>query len=54
MERSLQNGNPISKKNIAIKRPGYGIQPKFFNQVLGKRANKDLDKEDVLMWGDIS
>ncbi len=54
MERSLKQSECITKKDIAIKRPEYGIQPKYFDQILGKKANKNLNKKDVLMLKDLS
>lgn len=53
MLKTVKEGEVITKEHIAIKRPGTGIPPKFFDHIIGKKANKDLEKEDVLMWGDV-
>lgn len=53
MDRPVRQGECITIDDIAVKRPGFGIQPKYFDQVIGKRANRDLNKEDILMWEDI-
>lgn len=50
--KDLMKGDTITKEHIDIKRPGNGIEPKFYNQLIGRKANKDLFAEDVLMWGD--
>ena len=52
--KAVKEGEMITKQHLAIKRPGYGIGPKYFEQVIGRRANKDLQPDDVLNWGNIS
>ena len=32
----------VTKENIKIIRPGYGLQPKFYNKILGKKAKRNL------------
>lgn len=51
--KAVKKGEAITKAHIDVKRPGYGIEPKYFEQVLGRRANKDLEPEDVLKWEDL-
>lgn len=43
----------ITRNNIDIKRPGYGIQPKYFEQILGRSVKKAMIAEDVLSWDDL-
>jgi sialic acid synthase SpsE len=31
-------------------RPGTGLHPRFFEQLLGKKAARDIDKEDLITW----
>lgn len=52
--KAVKEGEMITKQHLAIKRPGYGIAPKYFEQIIGRRANKDLQPDDVLGWGDVS
>lgn len=52
--KGIKQGETFSSGNISIKRPGSGIQPKFFEEIIGRRAGRDI-KEDVLIsWDDIS
>lgn len=44
----------LSEQNLTIKRPATGIEPKFLNQVLGKKASKSIKKNSSLHWSDIS
>lgn len=52
--RPLKKGETITGDDLAIKRPGYGIAPKYFDQVVGKRSSRDLEADDVLRWEDIN
>ncbi len=52
--RDVKAGERIDTGAVDIKRPGYGIAPKFLEQVLGRRAARDLEKEDVLQWEDLA
>ena len=46
----IVKGEVISENNITYKRPAVGINPKYFNDVLGKIANKDIDEDSVIEW----
>lgn len=40
----------FSENNIKSIRPGYGIHPKFINDFLGKKANKNIKRGEPLNW----
>ena len=40
--KDIKRGEKLTKKNIRRIRPGYGLEPKFFNKVLGKKTKKNL------------
>jgi pseudaminic acid synthase len=44
----IKKGEIITKKNVRSVRPGFGMHPKFYNDILGKRAIKDLEKGDPM------
>jgi len=50
LARNMLSGDCITASDIAIKRPGYGIQPKFFEQIVGRRISLDLEEDTVLKW----
>ncbi|MHA2322349.1 MAG: SAF domain-containing protein [Candidatus Thorarchaeota archaeon] len=33
---------------ITVKRPGHGIAPKFWSEVVGKKAAVDIEEDTVL------
>ena len=44
----------LTKENIWVKRPGTGgIKAEYFNELLGKTANQDIDIDTHLNWKDI-
>lgn len=53
LTKDIKAGDKITKDNIDIKRPGYGIQPKFYEQVLGRTVKWDMNVEDILSWDDL-
>jgi len=50
----IKKGEKLTLENIDIKRPGFGIEPKYFEKTIGKVASRNLESDEVLEWGDIS
>ncbi len=46
----IPKGTIITRKMIDVKRPGTGIEPRFLEEVLGKRAREDIPEDSVLQW----
>ena len=44
----IKEGEEITKENVRSIRPGFGLHPKYYNQVLGKRAKINLTKGTAL------
>lgn len=42
ISKNVKKGEQLTKENIQIVRPGLSIEPKFYNDVLGKTTNKNL------------
>lgn len=51
--KDLEIGDIINSEDISIKRPGYGIPPKEYNNILGKRVKKRILKDTIIIWEDI-
>ena len=49
----IKCGTIINKNNIRSIRPGYGLHPKYYNDVLGKAVNRDLEIGDRLSLNDL-
>lgn len=47
---NIKKGDMISEKNIRVIRPGYGIKPKYFDEVLGQVALVDIERGTPLQF----
>jgi len=53
--KSIKKGEKFTKENIWVKRPGTGeIKAEFYNDILGKIVNKDINIDKHLSWSDIN
>lgn len=49
----IQQGEPLTKENIWVKRPGTGqILAENFNTILGKKATRNILNDEQLTWDD--
>ena len=51
--RKVEKGEPYTRENIGCKRPGTGISPARFDEILGKTAKNDLEEDVLLSESDI-
>lgn len=52
--RDIAPGEVLSRDNVRVIRPGFGIAPKHLPEVLGKRAGRPLSRGTALKWDMIS
>ena len=52
--RDLPAGHHISESDITYKRPGTGISPLSWDDVIGMVTNRALAADDVLQWADLT
>ena len=48
--KDMKKGEVFNKDNIRSIRPGLGLKPKFFDEILGKKASMDLERGEPLSW----
>lgn len=53
VSRPIKKGQVFTADNLIIKRPGIGMKPKHWDEVLGKKASHNLEAEQLLNWADI-
>jgi N-acetylneuraminate synthase len=46
----IKAGEIISKKHIGRIRPGFGLPPKYFDSIIGKKINCDVNRGDPVSW----
>ncbi|APC97621.1 N-acetylneuraminate synthase [Francisella frigiditurris] len=47
-KKEIKKGDILTEENITIKRPGNGINPMRWDEVLGSVAMKDYEKDDLI------
>ena len=48
--KKIQKGETITNEHIKRIRPGYGLPPKYLNDFLGKKVNRDVDIGIPATW----
>ena len=54
VSKDVNKGEIVTKNNIRSVRPGFGLHPKFYDQILGKKFTKNLLYGDRLTIKDIN
>lgn len=54
ISRKIFRGQILVQEDLEMKRPGNGISPMLINLVLGKQANRDLEKDHLLTFSDFN
>ncbi|MFB9761513.1 pseudaminic acid synthase [Ectobacillus funiculus] len=50
VSQDIKEGQTFTKENIKVIRPGFGLEPKYYEMLIGKRAKKDLKQGTALAW----
>ena len=45
---NIRKGEKFSIENLSFKRPGFGISPMKVMKIIGKRAKKNFQKDDLI------
>lgn len=53
ISKDIKKGEILTEENIKSVRPSEGISPKYYYEILGKKANKDLKFGEPLKFEDI-
>jgi pseudaminic acid synthase len=48
---AVKKGEVFTDKNLRVIRPGYGLEPKYYDEILGKMAAQDIEEGTPLDWG---
>lgn len=47
-KKMIKSGEEFTEDNITVKRPGIGISPMRWNEILGRRATRDFEEDDLI------
>ncbi|MGA2622471.1 MAG: N-acetylneuraminate synthase family protein [Bacteroidota bacterium] len=53
LKKNVPKGTILTEDMITYKRPGIGISPQFWDEVIGMRVIADLKEDDLLHWRDL-
>jgi pseudaminic acid synthase len=48
--RDIAPGELASPENIRVIRPGFGLAPRYYNEILGRRARKPIPRGTPMSW----
>ncbi|MFT9819920.1 pseudaminic acid synthase [Lysinibacillus sp. NPDC056185] len=51
--KDIKTGEKFTMDNVKIVRPGYGLEPKYINHVLGKEVKFDISRGTPISWNQI-
>ena len=46
----IPKGTIITEEKLSLKRPGYGIEPKYVDILIGRKAKKDVEEGEPINW----
>ena len=44
----------IAKWMLAFKRPGSGLEPRYWEKIIGMTARRNIGKDTILQWEDLA
>ena len=44
----IKNGDTLTEENLTVKRPGTGISPMRWEEVIGKKATRDYEEDELI------
>ena len=48
--KDLSKGDTVTKEDIRRIRPGFGLAPKYYDQIVGKKAKVDIERGTASCW----
>jgi sialic acid synthase SpsE len=48
--KDIERGEQFTTENVRVIRPGFGLPPKYYDLVLGRKANSSIKKGTPLTW----
>ena len=46
----IPKGTIITEDMLDVKRPGWGIAPKYINIIVGKKTDENIKKDEIITW----
>jgi sialic acid synthase SpsE len=52
--KDIEAGDSLNESNIGLRRPGNGIAPMFFEEIIGKKYQKAIKKGSLIKWDELT
>lgn len=49
--QDVKAGEVLTRENLRVIRPGFGLAPKHYESLLGRPVNRDLAMGTAMAWG---
>ena len=49
--KDMKRGDSLTTENLRVIRPGFGLTPKYYDILIGKKVNQNLKKGTPVSWG---
>jgi sialic acid synthase SpsE len=46
----IARGTKITREMLTVKRPGFGIKPRYLDALVGREAAVDIEFDEVITW----
>jgi sialic acid synthase SpsE len=43
-------GKTIAESDLTFKRPAHGVSPKYIDEIIGRRAGRAIEKDELIKW----
>ncbi|WP_078393901.1 pseudaminic acid synthase [Shouchella patagoniensis] len=50
ISEDVQAGDELTRKNLRVIRPGLGLEPKYYEQIIGRKIKQDAKKGTPFSW----
>jgi N,N'-diacetyllegionaminate synthase len=51
--QSIKKGEVLTEENMALKRPGSGISPEYYDMLLGRTVKNSIKEDQFITWEDL-
>jgi sialic acid synthase SpsE len=52
-DMTIKEGTKITKEMLTVKRPGGGLYPKDMPKIIGRKASRDIKKDELIKLEDL-
>jgi len=49
-KQDIKTDSILSSDMLIMKRPGYGISPKYLGAIIGEKVNTNISKDEQIKW----